>query len=116
MGKWTSESKTRVASMSGGDFFSNEVSATLPKAATAKIVLETASGETVLKDGVSYPAGTVVDATYMSAAALDAFLAEVSDPNIVYELMKKLDKVGIYQRREVEAFVEKRQTGTTFES
>lgn len=76
MGKWTADSKTRVAAMSGGDFFSNEASATLPKAATAKIVLETASGETVLKDGVSYPAGTVVDATYMSAAALGSFLAE----------------------------------------
>lgn len=35
-----------------------------------------------------------------------AELAGVSDPNIVYELMKKLDKVGIYQWREVEAFVE----------
>ncbi|MCV2892346.1 NADP-dependent isocitrate dehydrogenase [Lentibacter sp. XHP0401] len=76
MGEWTAESKTRVAAMPSGDFFSNEVSATLPKAATAKIVLETASGETVLKEGVSYPAGTVVDATYMSAAALDAFLAD----------------------------------------
>ncbi|WP_136637368.1 NADP-dependent isocitrate dehydrogenase [Pseudooceanicola onchidii] len=74
MGDWSADSKTRVASMDGGDFFSNEVSATLPKAATAKIVLETAGGETVLKDGVSYPAGTVVDATYMSASALDAFL------------------------------------------
>ena len=76
MGDWASNSKTRVASMSGNDFFSNEKSATLDKAATAKIVLETASGETVLKDGVSYPAGTVVDATFMSAAALDAFLAD----------------------------------------
>ena len=76
MGKLTADSKTRVAAMSGGDFFSNEASATLAKAATAKIVLETASGETVLKDGVSYPAGTVVDATYMSAAALGSFLAE----------------------------------------
>lgn len=76
MGEWTADSKTRVASMSGGDFFSNEVSATLAKEATAKIVLETADGETVLKDGVTYPAGTVVDATYMSAAALDAFLAD----------------------------------------
>jgi len=76
MGEWTKDSKTRVASMNGGDFFSNEVSATLDKAATAKIVLETANGETVLKEGVSYPAGTVVDATYMSAAALDAFLAD----------------------------------------
>ncbi|PLS22083.1 NADP-dependent isocitrate dehydrogenase [Neptunicoccus cionae] len=76
MGEWTADSKTRVASMSGGDFFSNEVSATLDKETGAKIVLETASGETVLKDGLSYPAGTVVDATFMSAAKLDAFLAE----------------------------------------
>ncbi|MGX0903673.1 isocitrate dehydrogenase [Roseovarius sp. MBR-79] len=76
MGEWTAASKTRVAAMSGGDFFSNERSATLAKAATATIVLETASGETVLKDAVSYPAGTVVDATYMSAAALDAFLTQ----------------------------------------
>ena len=76
MGDWSSDSKTRVAAMSGNDFFSNEKSATLDKAATAKIVLETAGGETVLKDSVSYPEGTVVDATYMSAKALDAFLAE----------------------------------------
>ncbi|MGB0439721.1 MAG: NADP-dependent isocitrate dehydrogenase, partial [Paracoccaceae bacterium] len=75
MGDWTADSKTEVSSMSGGDFFSNEVSATLSKDSTAKIVLETATGETVLKEGVSYPAGTVVDATYMSAAALDTFLA-----------------------------------------
>ncbi|MBW0158010.1 NADP-dependent isocitrate dehydrogenase [Sedimentimonas flavescens] len=76
MGDWVADSKTRVAAMSGGDFFSNEVSATLPKAASAKIVLETAAGETVLKDGVKYPEGTVVDATYMSAKALGAFLDE----------------------------------------
>lgn len=75
MGEWTAASKTRVSSMSGGDFFSNEKSATLPKAATAKIVLETAIGETVLKEGIAYPAGTVVDATFMSAKALDTFLA-----------------------------------------
>ena len=75
MGEWTADSKTRVAAMSGDDFCSNEVSATLAKAATAKIVLETADGETVLKESVSYPAGTVVDATFMSAKALDAFLA-----------------------------------------
>ncbi|MBU2961103.1 NADP-dependent isocitrate dehydrogenase [Citreicella sp. C3M06] len=74
MGEWTADSKTRVAAMDGGDFFSNEVSATLSKAGTAKIVLETASGETVLKGAVSYPEGTVVDATFMSAAKLSAFL------------------------------------------
>jgi len=76
MGDWSADSKTKVSAMSGGDFFSNEVSATLSKDVTAKIVLETANGETVLKDGISYPAGTVVDATFMSAAALQSFLAD----------------------------------------
>ena len=77
MGDWSADSKTRVASMSGGDFYSNETSATLVDEATAKIVLVGEDGsETVLKDGLSYPAGTVVDATFMSVRALDAFLAE----------------------------------------
>ena len=93
MGEWTSDSKTRVAAMDGGDFFSNEVSATLPKAATAKIVLETAAGETVLKEGVSYPEGTVVDATFMSAKALDAFLldeiAKTKDEGVLFSLHMK---------------------------
>ena len=75
MGEWTAESKTHVSSMSGNDFFSNERSATLGAATGAKIVLETASGEQVLKDGLEYPAGTVVDATFMSVAALKDFLA-----------------------------------------
>ena len=74
MGDWSADSQTEVSSMSGGDFFSNEVSATLAHEATAKIVLVTDAGETVLKDGITYPAGTVVDATYMSAAALTSFL------------------------------------------
>ena len=76
MGEWTSGSKTRVASMSGGDFRANEVSATLDRVVTAKIVLTTMDGtEVVLKDAISFPQGTVVDATYLSASALDAFLA-----------------------------------------
>jgi isocitrate dehydrogenase len=74
MGDWKADSKTHVSAMTHGDFFSNEVSTTLAKEATAKIVLETASGETVLKDGLTYPAGTVVDATFMSVKALNDFL------------------------------------------
>jgi isocitrate dehydrogenase len=79
MGKWTADSKTVVSTMSGNDFFSNEKSATLTaeQAGPARIELVSADGEiTVLKDGVKYAAGTVVDATFMSARALDAFLAE----------------------------------------
>ncbi len=75
MGDWTADSKTHVSSMSGNDFVSNEVSATLKNDAVAKIVLETAQGETVLKQDIAYPAGTVVDATCMSVAALKDFLA-----------------------------------------
>ena len=77
MGDWTADSKTRVSSMPGNDFFANEVSATLENEATAKIVHIADDGtETVLKDAVSYPAGTVVDATFMSAKALSAFLED----------------------------------------
>ncbi|MDG1531558.1 MAG: NADP-dependent isocitrate dehydrogenase [Paracoccaceae bacterium] len=75
MGDWSADSKTHVASMSGNDFFSNEKSATLAKESTVKIVLETATGEIVLKEGLNFPAGTVVDATFMSVAALKEFLA-----------------------------------------
>ena len=80
MGKWTADSQTEVSSMAGGDFFSNETSATLQEAASAKIALISEDGtETVLKDGLSYPAGTVVDATFMSARALSEFLeAEIA--------------------------------------
>lgn len=79
MGAWSADSKTRVSTMSGGDFRSNEKSVTLTaaQAGAARIELVTADGAVhVLKDGVTYHAGTVVDATFMSAAALQAFLAE----------------------------------------
>ena len=79
MGKWTADSKTHVSTMSHGDFRSNEKSATLTaaQAGSARIELVTRDGAVkVLKDGVNYPAGTVVDATFMSAKALADFLAE----------------------------------------
>ena len=79
MGKWEATSKTMVSTMSANDFFSNEKSATLTaeQAGPARIELVARDGSlTVLKESVKYTAGTVVDATFMSAAALDAFLAE----------------------------------------
>jgi isocitrate dehydrogenase len=79
MGKWSPDSKTVVSTMSGNDFFSNEKSATLSagQAGPARIELVGKDGQiTVMKEGVKYTAGTVVDATFMSARALDAFLAE----------------------------------------
>ena len=82
MGAWATDSKTIVSTMSANDFFSNEKSVTLTaeQGGEARIELVAKDGSvTVLKEGVSYAAGTVVDATFMSARALDTFLAQQID-------------------------------------
>jgi len=48
---------------------------TLDKETKVMIVLDIDGRQNLLKEGITYPAGTVVDATFMSAKALDAFLA-----------------------------------------
>ena len=82
MGTWSADSKTRVATMGANDFYSNETSTTITaaQAGNAKIVHTATDGtQTVLKDGVALAEGTVVDATFMSAKALDTFLeAEIA--------------------------------------
>ncbi|MBO9409473.1 NADP-dependent isocitrate dehydrogenase [Shimia sp. R9_1] len=79
MGAWASDSKTKVSSMPGNDFYANEVSATISadQAGDAKIEFVAKDGAvTVLKDGWPLEEGTVADATFMSAKALGAFLAD----------------------------------------
>jgi isocitrate dehydrogenase len=80
MGAWSAASKTRVATMGADDFRANETSATLAADSVIRIEHEAADGTvTVLKDGLKLPAGTVVDATFLSARALRAFLAREID-------------------------------------
>ncbi|WP_269525029.1 NADP-dependent isocitrate dehydrogenase [Coraliomargarita parva] len=80
MGAWSSDSKSHVSSMSEGDFFANEKSATIPEATVAKIELVAKDGSvTVLKDSLPLLAGEVIDGTYMSAKQLRAFLAQEID-------------------------------------
>jgi isocitrate dehydrogenase len=77
MGAWSQDSKSHVATMSSGDFASNEISTTMAEATTAKIEFTGNDGSTqVLKDAVPLEAGEVVDATFMSRKALTQFLAE----------------------------------------
>ena len=79
MGEWVSDSKTKVSSMPGNDFYANEVSATIAagQAGDAKIEFVGKDGSvTLLKDGWSLEEGTVADATFMSAKALGSFLAD----------------------------------------
>jgi isocitrate dehydrogenase len=77
MGRWSKDSKTHVASMAGGDFYSSEQSATVQKAGKLKIELTNNRGEkTVLKDGVSVKEGDVLGASSMSRRSLRDFYAK----------------------------------------
>ncbi|MFP4069924.1 MAG: NADP-dependent isocitrate dehydrogenase [Opitutales bacterium] len=75
MGEWSADSKSRVSSMSGDDFFGNEKSVTLTDATVARIELVGSDGATtVLKDALGLQAGEVLDGSYMSVRALREFL------------------------------------------
>lgn len=75
MGEWSADSKTHVASMKEGDFFSNEKSLTIEKGTNVKIVHIAKNGtETVLKEKLSLLDGEIIDATILSKKALISFL------------------------------------------
>ncbi len=97
MGTWVADSKTRVSTMSGGDFRSNEQSVTLSAGQASgplSITLETSDGSVhTLAEGLSYPEGTIVDATFMSCHALGEFLAaaiqQTADDGTLFSLHMK---------------------------
>ena len=76
MGAWSGDSKTSVGTMGGnGDFFSNEKSVTVASATDVKITFTGADGTVkVLKESTPLKAGEILDATFMSKAALISFL------------------------------------------
>jgi len=77
MKPWPAESKTRVAHMTGGDFYGSENSLTLSKACTARIeFVGVEGGVTVLKDKLGLLAGEVLDAAVMNVAGLRRFYGE----------------------------------------
>ena len=94
MGPWTSDSKSHVSTMGASDFASNEKSATMSADGSLRIEHVAADGTTtVLKDAVPVLAGEVVDATFMSAAALrtflDAQIAEAKEQGVLFSLHMK---------------------------
>ena len=77
MGTWSSDSKSHVASMSDGDFYSSEQSAVIKTAGSVKIEWIGDDGETrVLKQTTPVLMGEVIDATVMSRDALCAFFEQ----------------------------------------
>jgi isocitrate dehydrogenase len=77
MGAWSSSSKSRVSTMSDGDFRHSETSVTLAQDDDLRVEHVAADGTvSVFKKSIPVLAGEIVDASRMSRRALDAFLAE----------------------------------------
>jgi isocitrate dehydrogenase len=74
MGAWTASSKSHVAHMSAGDFYSSEKSAVIRKAGKLRIEFTDSQGKTtVLKEATSVQEGEVIDAAVMNCRQLQAF-------------------------------------------
>jgi len=94
MGAWLPSSKSHVATMADGDFFSNEISTTMAQATEARIVFTAKDGsEIVLKEKLPLETGEIVDATFMSKKALVKFLeqqvAEAKADDVLFSLHMK---------------------------
>jgi len=80
MKEWPAGSKSRVAHMTGGDFYGSEQSTTVSDACEARIEFINADGRrTVLKKTIYLVAGEVLDASVMNVRALRKFYAEQID-------------------------------------
>jgi isocitrate dehydrogenase len=100
MGVWSKDSKTRVAYMSGGDYYGSEISTTVPSATNVRIELVEAGGKTtVLKAKTPLIAGEIIDAAVMSRKALRAFFAEqieaAKKDNVLFSLHVKATMMKI---------------------
>ncbi|MDP2088954.1 MAG: NADP-dependent isocitrate dehydrogenase [Flavobacteriaceae bacterium] len=100
MGIWFADSKTHVATMDDGDFFSNEKSVTVSNDTDVKIEFIDQNGHsTILKEKISLLAGEVIDATLMSKKALINFLDEqIKDAkakNVLFSLHMKATMMKI---------------------
>ena len=78
MGAWKSNSKTNVAHMRDGDFYSSEKSLISNDSVTLKIELINNDGESLflLKDKIKIQANEIIDMASMNVSKLKAFFAE----------------------------------------
>ena len=77
MGAWSKDSRSCVASMSEGDFYSSEQSVSVEKTGLFRIeFLNREKNVRVLKDNIAVNKGDIVDSAVMSARALDQFFAD----------------------------------------
>ncbi len=76
MKAWPQDSKSRIAHMTGGDFYGSEKSLTVQSACTVRIEFAGEDGQSaILKEKLPLLAGEIIDSAVMSAAALRKFYA-----------------------------------------
>jgi len=80
MGAWRSDSKTHVAHMTDGDYYSSEKSVVMAEAGNVKIEFVADDGATtVLKEKTALLSGEVIDAAVMSRRAIRGFFEAQMD-------------------------------------
>ena len=80
MGAWRADSKSHIAHMTDGDFYSSEQSTIVTHAGNVRIEHESEDGEiTVLREQVPVLEGEVIDASVMNCGALREFFANEID-------------------------------------
>ncbi|SHG88818.1 isocitrate dehydrogenase [Flavobacterium fluvii] len=94
MGAWSSESKTKVASMESGDFYGSEQSVTVAEANDVKIEFVAKDGTTtVLKASTPLKAGEIIDSSVLNVKALKSFVAktiqEAKEQNVLLSVHLK---------------------------
>ena len=100
MAPWSPASRTHVAHMHGGDFYSSEKCMTLDKARDVRMELVTKSGEViVLKKKVSLLESEVIDSMFMSKKALCKFyeeaLEDAKETGVMFSLHVKATMMKI---------------------
>jgi isocitrate dehydrogenase len=88
MGAWSPDCKSRVAHMSGGDFFESEQSAVMGSATSISIQHVAEDGTvSVLKENSPLQAGEVIDAAFLSVESLRNFIAAEIEDSRASDLM-----------------------------
>ncbi|PCI96398.1 MAG: isocitrate dehydrogenase (NADP(+)) [Flavobacteriales bacterium] len=94
MGVWSSDSKSHVSSMSGGDFYGSEKSMTLKEATEAKIIHKDAEGKVkILKAKTTLLVGEIIDTAVFSINEFKKFVAkeieDAKEQNVLFSLHMK---------------------------
>lgn len=91
MGVWSQASKSHVAHMRGGDFYSSEQSVVVSRPCTVNIEFTDKAGNvSVLKEKLPLLEGEVIDGMFMSVRALRAFFEEQIEDAKVTDILFSL--------------------------